>query len=255
MRHTSVRSRRGMPRVATVANICKNPPVYFCLLPSAPFLPPSLISLPLSLPSISVRRAPPPWSALPEAGLRAPPPARLLAGDRVPVAHHLAPPTRSRRCHEGRRTQPPRAPVRGKETGRARRARPRPPLRPPWLGTEHRAEGSSRPLTGRRLHLGAMASSCSCPGRGAPPGCEPAAAMARARRRGARSPTGLGGASSRAAAEGEGGWRMEVRGGRTGAEPSSPPAGARGRRRQREARQAAAARSSAARQPQSSPAR
>ena len=139
------------------------------------------------------------------APARAPPPARLLAGDRVPVAHHLAPPTRSRRCHEGRRTQPPRAPVRGKETGRARRARPRPPPRPPWLGTEHRAEGSSRPLTGRRLHLGAMASSCSCPGRGAPPCREPAATMARARRRGARSPTGLGGVSSKAAAEGEGG--------------------------------------------------
>ena len=176
MRHTSVRSRRGMPRVATVANICKNPPVYFYLLPYAPFLPSSLISLPLSL------SLPSPFVEHLRHGLLCPRPAfarhRLLAGDRVPVAHHLAPPTRSRRCHEGRRTQPPRAPVRGKETGRARRARPRPPPRPPWLGTWHRAEGSSRPL-----HLGAMASSCSCPGRGAPPGCEPAAAMARALRR------------------------------------------------------------------------
>jgi len=195
-----------MPRVATVANICKNPPVYFCLLPSAPFLPPSLISLPLSLPSISVRRAPPPWSALPETVLRAPPPrARLLTGDRIPIAHHLVPPTRSCCCREGRRMWPPRTSVREKETGRVRRARPRPPPRPPWLGTEHRAEGSSRPLARQRLHLSAMASSYSCPGRGAPPCREPAATMARARQRGARSPTSLGGVSSRAAAEGEGG--------------------------------------------------
>ena len=58
---------------------------------------------------------------------RAPPPARLLAGDRVPVAHHLVPLTRSRYCREGRRTRQPRVSVRGKETGRACKARPRPP--------------------------------------------------------------------------------------------------------------------------------
>ncbi|KAG2609568.1 hypothetical protein PVAP13_4KG049833 [Panicum virgatum] len=45
---------------------------------------------------------PGPWSAPPEAGLRTPPPRRharhrLLVGDRVPVAHHLAPPARGRR--------------------------------------------------------------------------------------------------------------------------------------------------------------
>ena len=56
-----------MPRGSTVINICKNPPVYFCLLPFAPFLHHSPISLPLSSTGGSHGRAPP--AAAPKLGM------------------------------------------------------------------------------------------------------------------------------------------------------------------------------------------
>ena len=43
-RYVSIRSRRGMSRGATVSNIYKNTPAYFCLLQFAPSVPPPLSS-------------------------------------------------------------------------------------------------------------------------------------------------------------------------------------------------------------------